>query len=472
MSLRVFAALAAFGLVAAATAGDKKKLDFAPETGPKPRQVPACSGMTLPSPHYLERHPPQYFPEEPQFPIPRELSYQEPACCPQKPAERIAIKSYPVADLVVPIPPAGRPAMVKPQTQHAELIKKLTTTVEPKSWAGAGGTGTVEYFPLGMALVVNASPTVHAAIDKYLDDLRQIQDTQFEVKVVVATVSDAVLEKLGLARDFGATGKAGEVRTRIKFLSAEDVRELDLNKTDCLELTAPTLAVLNGQEGSATVGQVEHFLTGVDVRVVESQLVFVPKNEPHHLGVEVKVRPSLSADRKFVRLTVAAQARDVTRRPVGQIPISTKIKPVFENGAQGAEVPFTQFLQDPGIVTRSVDEAVTLPDGGTVVFYGGPATIQETIREKPAAFADVPFLQELMARDRKVSSTNHLLVFATPRIVNGPGCDECIQCAGGNGKLALLMAEYQRACRNGHTDEARRLAMECLVLDPTCFGKK
>lgn len=36
-------------------------------------------GMTLPSPHYLEGHPPQYFPEEPAFPLPRELSYQEEA---------------------------------------------------------------------------------------------------------------------------------------------------------------------------------------------------------------------------------------------------------------------------------------------------------------------------------------------------------------------------------------------------------
>jgi hypothetical protein len=34
-------------------------------------------GMTLPSAHYLEGHPPQYFPEEPNFPLIRELSYQE-----------------------------------------------------------------------------------------------------------------------------------------------------------------------------------------------------------------------------------------------------------------------------------------------------------------------------------------------------------------------------------------------------------
>jgi hypothetical protein len=34
------------------------------------------AGMTLPSPRYLE-HVPQYFPEEPVFPLVKELAYQE-----------------------------------------------------------------------------------------------------------------------------------------------------------------------------------------------------------------------------------------------------------------------------------------------------------------------------------------------------------------------------------------------------------
>lgn len=34
------------------------------------------SGMTLPSPRYLE-HPPQYFPPSPPFPLARELAAQE-----------------------------------------------------------------------------------------------------------------------------------------------------------------------------------------------------------------------------------------------------------------------------------------------------------------------------------------------------------------------------------------------------------
>ena len=548
MSHRLLAALTALGLLAVTHAGDKKKIDYAPATGPQPRQLhdsagknpsgpncldaflswlnspPVAGGATLPSPHYLEAHPPKYLAQEPTATgdqpgnqaqayviaealkaagvargakldvvthdgvvelsglVVSEEQHEQVLSVVKKVGSVRRIETtvtvaagpfsrvYHVGDLVIPIPPSGTKVVPGATTHEAELIKKIMANVEPTHWATGGGKGTIDYFPIGMALVVNATPKVHVAIERYLDDLRQIQDTQFTIKLVAATVTDAGLEKMGLARDFGM--HAGQVRSRVRFLSADELPAFAGLKGHCVSLSAPTITVLNGQEGSMTCGQVEHFLTGVDIRAVEGQLVFTPKNEPHQLGLEVKVRPTLSADRKFVKLAVNAQAREVTRRPVGQIPISTKIKPVFENGAQGAEVPFTQFLQDPRIVTRSVDETVTLPDGGTVVFYGGPAAIEETVRELPPMFADVPLLQELFGRDKKVSSTNHLLVFATVNVVKDAGCDECVQCAGGSGKLVKLMAEYSRACREGNVEEARRLALECVVIDPTCFGTK
>jgi hypothetical protein len=463
MSLRWIAALAAFGLVVAASAGEKKKLDFAPETGPQPRLVtpPAC--VVLPPPPATYPATLQYDQAQPACP----------ACAATRATARQMIRSYSVADLVIPVPPAGAAPADRPTTRERELIKKLTATVQPKSWSGSGGENSIDYFPLGMALVVNAPPAVHEAVEKYLDEQRRMQDTQFEIKLVVVTVTDAGLEKLGLARDFGPAGTtAGEVRARVKFLPADELPALDRVRGECVDLTAPTVTVLNGQEACAKFGQVQHFLTGVTVQTVNGQLVFTPKNEPHDLGVTAKVRATLSADGKFIKLAVATQAHDLTVRPVGLVPLTTQIKPVYENGSQGEPVPFTQFLQDPRILTRSVDETVTLPDGGTAVFYGGPATIEDTVRECPPMFSDVPFLHELFARDKKVSSKNHLLVFATSKVVRPADCDECVQCAGGGGKLVKLLAEYGRACREANTDEARRLAMECLVIDPTCFSKK
>ena len=49
-------------------------------------------------------------------------------------------------------------------------------------------------------------------------------------------------------------------------------------------------------------------------------------------------------------------------------------------------------------------------------------------------------------------------------------CAEC--CVACDSKLGKLLADYAKACKSGKTEDARRLAMECLVIDPTCFGKK
>jgi hypothetical protein len=75
-------------------------------------------GMTLPSPHYLEGHPPQYFPQEPQFPLVRELAYQEEAAGLLRPGDRAGVRGAPpVPGVAPPIggdavrPPVGAPGL-------------------------------------------------------------------------------------------------------------------------------------------------------------------------------------------------------------------------------------------------------------------------------------------------------------------------------------------------------------------------
>ena len=70
-------------------------------------------GMTLPSPHYLDAgHVPQYFPAEPDFPLTRELAYQEEAAGLLNPRDRAGVRNPApvpgVAPAVPPPPPPGR----------------------------------------------------------------------------------------------------------------------------------------------------------------------------------------------------------------------------------------------------------------------------------------------------------------------------------------------------------------------------
>jgi hypothetical protein len=45
-------------------------------------------------------------------------------------------------------------------------------------------------------------------------------------------------------------------------------------------------------------------------------------------------------------------------------------------------------------------------------------------------------------------------------------------CTSKDGKAAALVEKYHRACAEGRTDEATRLAVQALAMDPLCFSKK
>src|SRR5262249_27734675 len=109
----------------------------------------------------------------------------EKSCCPKP---KLVQKVYQVADLVVPLDSSPAPcADVKPEPAAGPalrvektgcqvarkdlsklLVKLLVTMIDPESWAEKGGPGQVDYFPLGMALVINQTPDVHEKIAELL----------------------------------------------------------------------------------------------------------------------------------------------------------------------------------------------------------------------------------------------------------------------------------------------------------------
>lgn len=432
---------------------------------PKPSDMARPSKMTLPSPHYLEGHPPQYFPEESKL---------------LKPAGRQVLKTYAVGDLVVPPPVIYRcctPAVEITKTREMDLIRKIITTVEPATWSTLGGEGSIEYYPLGLALVVNQTRDVHEKVEQFLEQLRKFQDFQIVVDLRIVTVSDAWIDKCDLPKQFFPCRRDLSRRaTRTEIMTAEAIEKLVRSATEdpgTSVMTLPKLTSLNWQPAQVRVGQTERFVTDVSVKSVNGNLICIPKTDEHEMGVAVTVEPTISADGKSVQLNVSGTVREHALLPVPMTPLTTMVPPVPEKGKRGQTVPFTQFLQEPKIITRTVRDIVDIPDGGSALFYGGKETIEETIKERLPTLADVPVVADLFAKDKKTTSTNHLLVVVTTHVIK-PDADvkQCGSCCSADSKLGKLIAEYKQACHHGKVEEARRLAIECLVIDPTCFGKK
>src|SRR5262249_34044891 len=140
----------------------------------------------------------------------------------QRPAKLVS-RTYPVADLVVPVgnftAPGTTGAAQQPcsekmttsvcvtatppgdakKTQEDRLIKLIVETVAPETWSERGGRGTVDYFPYSLSLVVNQTPAVHEQIEELLSALRRLQDVEVAFEVRLISMPEGFRERLGAA---------------------------------------------------------------------------------------------------------------------------------------------------------------------------------------------------------------------------------------------------------------------------------
>ncbi len=78
------------------------------------------------------------------------------------------------------------------------LIKLITNTVAPNSWSDVGGAGQIQYYPLGMAMVVNQFEDIQEQIADLLDQLRKLQDLEVAIEVRIVSVSESFFERMGM----------------------------------------------------------------------------------------------------------------------------------------------------------------------------------------------------------------------------------------------------------------------------------
>jgi hypothetical protein len=99
-------------------------------------------------------------------------------------ASKLVIKCYPIDWLCSPMTPPSPAA----QTVAAEdrLIKIITHSVHPKSWSCTGGPATIEFYPIGKALVVTQTPEIHEHVAELIAMLRQLCEPRTVVAAPVA----------------------------------------------------------------------------------------------------------------------------------------------------------------------------------------------------------------------------------------------------------------------------------------------
>ncbi len=82
------------------------------------------------------------------------------------------------------------------------LTDLIVSTIEPGSWAETAGGGNIRSFETTLSLVVRQTQAVHEEIRDLLEQLRRLQDLQVTVEVRFITVADRFAEQIGVDFDF------------------------------------------------------------------------------------------------------------------------------------------------------------------------------------------------------------------------------------------------------------------------------
>jgi hypothetical protein len=144
------------------------------------------------------------------------------------------------------------------------------------------------------------------------------------------------------------------------------VLEAAQDQRDAVVTQLPKITAADGQTARVGALETRDFVTGVEAVKANGETVFVPKSKSIELGDRLVITGRASADGTSVRVA-GALTRVRLAGDVELVPIVTQITPVFEGGARGTPVPFTQFLQAPDVRTEQVEKTATVPAGSTLV---------------------------------------------------------------------------------------------------------
>jgi type II secretory pathway component GspD/PulD (secretin) len=367
---------------------------------------------------------------------------------------------YPVAELVIPIAQGGgvggegseRPWRLTTEepigqgsagTNEARLMELIRTTVSPASWREQGGRGTMDFFPLGLSLVVSQTSAVQAEVAQLLAALRRIHDTEVAVEIRVLRVSNSLVEAFGqdwkaLPPEAGTTDAVGG--TTVKVLPGEASLLKGLPRPAILDdrqvvhllqaaqgdistcvLQAPRLVVLNGQRARVDSTRSATFLTGLDVVAEGEHTVAVPRTKAFETGMKLMVRPVVSADRGTIRMDLQGSLTALVSSPVPQASVTTHLKALSNGNATEEVVPVHQVVQRPTFQTLRIDKSFHVSNGKTALLVWGDLRVEvPPERDRWAEVVSwIPLLEQFVpvARPQSYSYARTVLVLITPRVV-------------------------------------------------------
>ncbi len=351
-----------------------------------------------------------------------------------------------------------------------QIIKLITDTVAPDSWRDAGGSvGSIK--ELSGQLIVTQTPENQRNLVNLLEQLRETRAIQVTVETRFLTVQRNFMDDVGVDLNlafningknssvFGGPNGAGTfipvlqqssqftqlpttgvpgsigntpvastatgLSTAITYLDDFQVslllRATEVTNT-ATEVTAPRVTLFNGQRAYVLVATQKAYVSNLTAAVGTGVSSFTPTVSVVETGVLLDVSATVSADRKYVTLTLRPELSNLLdienftfQQGGSTIPGGTTASPIVVGGVTG-QAP-TGTIQVPEIQLTEVKTTVSVPDGGTLLL-GGQTLAGEVEKEAGVpVLSKIPFLKRLFTNRSMAKDEQILLILVKPTIL-------------------------------------------------------
>ena len=172
-------------------------------------------------------------------------------------------------------------------------------------------------------------------------------------------------------------------------------------------LTAPRLTIYNGQRAYVIIGTEQAYVASLDPTVSENVAAFRPVVNTVVTGSVLDIEGTVSADRRYVNLTIRPQISSVVEFAQYQGALDENGNPVRGSGT----------IELPILNRQALAVTVSVPDGGTLLL-GGQKEAGEQEREMGVPIVSkIPILNRLVTNRSKVRDERTLLILVKPKII-------------------------------------------------------
>lgn len=351
-------------------------------------------------------------------------------------------------------------------TNILDLIRN--TIGDPEEWAPMGVISSLT--ELNGNLIVKTTPENHLAMFKLLSQLRETSAIQVSVETRFLLIDQNYFEEIGadidifvdpvggnfgpitvnqdtfgitsapstglpgsfLAAGFGGEGAGSEGGPVVPLPSTGRALNFSMSYIDdvqvsllvratqaqrrSISLTAPRLTLMNGQHAFIFIANQIAFIS--DVEPISEGVGFDPTLDVVQSGIGLSVEATVSADRRYVTMTVEPNLSTVTQ-PIRRIP-QTLVVEAPDTGTEDdedGEILVSAFIEAPEAQTAQLRTTVHVPDQGTLVMGGQRIVGEIEVESGVPILRDIPILSRLFTNRSTSKDERTLLILIKPTII-------------------------------------------------------